>query len=108
MDAREYTAIETTRAAGGECYHEFLRVPDLSAGTYVLEVGATDPPPPHTEDELYHVVAGPATVTVGSRSRPVVAGSLVFVPATALHRFHDITERLEPLVIFGPADGDRA
>jgi mannose-6-phosphate isomerase-like protein (cupin superfamily) len=108
MDAWEYTAIETARAAGGELYHEFLRVPDLSAGIYVLEVGATDPQSPHTEDELYYVVAGRATVTVGAESRPVVAGSLVFVPATVRHRFHDILQRLELLVIFGPAEGDRA
>lgn len=108
MDAWEYTAIETARAAGGERYHEFLRVPDLSAGIYVLAAGATDPQSPHTEDELYYVVAGRATVTVGSGSRSVVAGSLVFVPATVGHRFHDITERLELLVVFGPAEGDRA
>jgi mannose-6-phosphate isomerase-like protein (cupin superfamily) len=107
MDAWEYSAVETARAAGGELYHEFLRVPDLSAGIYVLEVGATDPQSPHSEDELYYVVAGHATVTVGSGSRPVVAGSLIFVPAAVRHRFHDITERLELLVVFGPAEGDR-
>ena len=58
MDAWEYDDIEADRAAGGRLYHEFLRVPDLSAGIYVLEAGATDPQSPHTEDELYYVVAG--------------------------------------------------
>ena len=43
---------------GAPLYREFLRVPDLSAGLYVLEAGATDPQSPHTEDELYYVVAG--------------------------------------------------
>jgi mannose-6-phosphate isomerase-like protein (cupin superfamily) len=108
MDAWEFTAIETARAAGGERYREFLRVPDLSAGIYVLEAGAADPQSPHTEDELYYVVAGRAIATVGGGSRPVVVGSLVFVPAGVRHRFHDITERLELLVVFGPAEGDRA
>ena len=65
----------------GRLYHEFLRVPDLSAGLYVLDAGATDPQSPHTEDELYYVVAGRAMVTVGGETRPVVPGSLVFVAA---------------------------
>ncbi len=107
MDAWEYTAIVADQAAAGRLYHEFLRVPDLSAGLYVLEAGATDPQSPHTEDELYYVVAGRAKVTVGGETRPVVPGSLVFVAATVRHTFHDIAERLELLVMFGPAEGDR-
>ena len=47
-------------------------------------------------------------VTVGDETRPVAPGSLVFVAATVPHRFHDIAERLELLVVFGPAEGDRA
>jgi mannose-6-phosphate isomerase-like protein (cupin superfamily) len=108
MDAWEYDAIEAARAATGRRYHEFLRVPDLSAGIYVLEAGGTDPQSPHTEDELYYVIAGRAIVTVGDETRPVVPGSLVFVAAAVPHRFHDIAERLELLVMFGPAEGDRA
>ena len=107
MDAWEYTDITTDHAAGGKLYHEFIRVPDLSAGIYVLEAGATDPQSPHPEDELYYVVAGRGVVTVGSETRPVVPGSLVFVAATVPHKFHDIAERLELLVMFGPAEGDR-
>ena len=108
MDAWEFTDIEAARAASGRLYHEFLRVPDLSAGIYTLEAGATDPQQPHTEDELYYVVAGRAMVTVGEETRPVVPGSVVFVAAGVPHRFHDIAERLELLVMFGPAEGDRA
>jgi mannose-6-phosphate isomerase-like protein (cupin superfamily) len=108
MDAWEYADIEADRARGGERYHEFLRVPDLSAGIYVLEAGATDLQSPHSEDELYYVVAGRGLITVGREVRPVVPGSLVLVPAAVPHRFHDIAERLELLVTFGPAEGDRA
>lgn len=108
MDAWEYTDIEADRAATGRLYHEFLRVPDLSAGIYVLEAGATDPQSPHTEDELYYVVAGRGVVSVGAETRPIVPGSLIFVVAGIPHRFHDIAERLELLVLFGPAEGDRA
>jgi mannose-6-phosphate isomerase-like protein (cupin superfamily) len=107
MEAWELPDIDVARAAQGQGYREFLRVPDLSAGLYVLEAGATDPQSPHTEDELYYVVSGRAMVTVGDERRAVTRGSLIFVPASVPHRFGDIVERLELLVVFGPAEGDR-
>jgi mannose-6-phosphate isomerase-like protein (cupin superfamily) len=108
MDAWEFRDLESARAASDRPYHEFMRVPDLSAGIYTLEAGATDPQQPHTEDELYYVVAGRGMVTVGADTRPIVPGTVVFVAAAVPHRFHDIAERLELLVMFGPAEGDRA
>ena len=108
MQAWEYRDILAEQADRGRLYHEFLRVPDLSAGLYVIEAGGTDPQSPHTEDELYYVVAGRAMVTVGDETRPVVPGTTVFVAASVPHRFHDIAQRLELLVVFGPAEGDRA
>jgi mannose-6-phosphate isomerase-like protein (cupin superfamily) len=108
MDAWELTAIDARRAAAGRLYEEFLSAADLSAGLYVLDAGATDPQSPHTEDELYYVVSGHGRITVGGATREVTAGSLVFVAADVAHRFHDITQRLELLVVFGPAEGSRA
>ena len=107
MDAWELDALDTTREAEGRLYHEFLSVPDLSGGIYVLEAGATDPQSPHTEDELYVVMSGRARVTVGAQVREVRAGSLVFVAAGVAHRFHDIDERLVLVVAFGPAEYSR-
>lgn len=107
MEAHELADVEAERAAAGRLYEEFLRVRDLSAGLYVLEPGAIDPQGPHGEDELYYVVAGAARVTVGTATRAVRTGSLVLVPARLPHRFHDITERLELLVVFGPAETTR-
>jgi len=104
MQAWELNDIDRTRQAEQRHYREFLRVADLSAGLYVLEAGATDPQSPHTEDELYYVVRGRGSVTVGTETRRVTAGSLIFVSATVPHRFHDIGERLEILVVFGPAE----
>ena len=104
MDAFELGEVEAIRSAAGKRYQEFLRVPDLSAGLYVLEAGDTDPQQPHREDELYLVVAGQAIITVGDEQRPVTPGSLIFVAGGVPHRFHDITERLEVLVVFGPAE----
>jgi mannose-6-phosphate isomerase-like protein (cupin superfamily) len=104
MQAWELADVEGRRVAEGRLYHEFLRVPELSAGLYVLDAGATDPQQPHAEDELYFVISGAGRVTVGGETRDVGKGTLVFVPARAPHRFHDITERLELLVAFGPAE----
>ena len=104
MDAWELADLETARAGSGRLYHEFISVPDLSGGLYVLESGATDPQSPHTEDELYIVMSGTANVFVGGETRPVVAGSVVFVAAGVEHRFLDIEERLVLLVAFGPAE----
>jgi mannose-6-phosphate isomerase-like protein (cupin superfamily) len=107
MHAWDLPSIDAERANAGQLYREFLRVPDLSAGLYVLEAGATDPQSPHDEDELYYVVSGRGSITVGDETRPVRGGSLVFVAARVPHRFHDIDERLQILVAFGPAEGSR-
>lgn len=108
MQAWDLAEIDRERRAEHRLYGEFLRVQDLSAGLYVLEPGATDPQLPHTEDELYYVVSGRGSVTVGPETQRVSPGSLVFVAATVPHRFHDIVERLEILVVFGPAEDTRA
>jgi mannose-6-phosphate isomerase-like protein (cupin superfamily) len=108
MDAFELQGLARQRAATGRAYLEFLRVADLSAGLYELAAGATDPQAPHTEDELYHVVAGRATIRVGDEDRRVGPGSVVFVAAGVPHRFHAIEEDLSVLVVFGPAEGARA
>ena len=107
MDAWELDDVDATRRAAGRAYHEFISVPDLSGGLYVLEAGATDPQSPHTEDELYIVMAGRGRIIVGDESTPVEPGSVVFVAAGVPHKFVDITERLVILVAFGPAEDSR-
>jgi mannose-6-phosphate isomerase-like protein (cupin superfamily) len=104
MDAFELSDLLAARAASGRLYHEFLRTHDLSVGLYALPAGGVDPQGPHTEDEVYHVISGRATVTVGAEDRPVGPGSIVFVPADVAHRFHGIVEDLVILVVFGPAE----
>ena len=93
--------------ASGRPYLEFLRAPDLSFGLFVLEAGAVDTQSPHTEDEIYVVMSGRGRLRMGDDDTPVGPGSVAFVAATVEHRFHDITERLEILVAFGPAEGTR-
>lgn len=108
MQSWDLADLDAARLAAGRLYHEFLSVPDLSGGLYVLEAGATDPQSPHTEDELYVVMAGRATVVVGEDTRPIGPGAVVFVAAGVPHRFIDIEERLELIVVFGPAEYSRS
>jgi mannose-6-phosphate isomerase-like protein (cupin superfamily) len=104
-----YTVSEQDRArASNDPWIEFQRSPDLSTGLYVLEAGEPDEQVPHTEDEIYVCVSGRARfVTPGSECE-VGPGSVIFVPADEEHRFVDVTERLELVVVFGPAEGSRA
>ena len=85
-------------------YHEFLRVPALSAGLYVLGAGDSDPQRPHREDEIYYVTSGRGMMRVGTEDRPVEPGTVVYVPPRVEHRFHSITEELRVLVVFAPAE----
>jgi mannose-6-phosphate isomerase-like protein (cupin superfamily) len=104
VDAFELTDLRAILAASGRPYHEIVRSHDLSVGLYVLPAGSVDHQTPHTEDEVYFVVAGQARVTVGDEERSVSAGSVVFVTADVPHRFHDIESELVVLVAFGPAE----
>ena len=96
--------IEEQRVQSGKTYREFLRVPAMSAGLYILPAGATDHQKPHREDEIYYVVRGSARFKAGSEDREVSAGSVIFVAAEVGHRFYDITEELAVLVFFAPAE----
>src|SRR3954447_18854212 len=68
-------------------YREFLRVPALSMGLYVLPAAGEDPQQPHAQDEVYYVLAGRAAVRIGEEEQPVEPGTLVYVPANVPHRF---------------------
>lgn len=96
--------IDRQRTQSGKLYREFLRVPAMSAGLYVLPAGATDLQRPHHEDEMYYVVRGRARFTAGDEDREISAGSVLFVAAEVEHHFHDIAEELAVLVLFAPAE----
>ena len=104
MQAFEIDNLIVEQKRRGLDYLEFLKVPDLSVGLYVLPAGGIDSQSPHTEDEIYYVLGGRATVLVGEENRDVSAGSLIYVPAHVEHRFHSISEDLRLLVIFAPAE----
>ena len=104
MQAYELSQLLEERKQADKLYLEFLKVPDLSVGLYVLAAGGTDPQSPHTEDEVYYVVSGKAQITIADESRNVRAGSVVYVEKNVAHHFHSIEDELTVLVFFAPAE----
>jgi mannose-6-phosphate isomerase-like protein (cupin superfamily) len=104
MSVVELSAVCERRRESGRPYLEFLRVPAMSAGVYVLPARGLDPQRPHREDEIYFVTSGRSLVRIGDADEPVGPGSFVYVPAGVEHRFHSIEEELTLLVVFAPAE----
>lgn len=107
MEAWTVSGLEEARRATGEPWLEFQRSADLSSGLYALAAGQVDEQEPHTEDEVYVVVSGRARFVTPTREVDVAPGTVLFVPASEEHRFVDVTEPLELVVVFGPAEGSR-
>jgi mannose-6-phosphate isomerase-like protein (cupin superfamily) len=99
-----------TPPGGGEPNHWIVHLSsdDLSLGTYSIPAGGLDDQTPHTEDEIYVVRAGRATLVTPSGTAAVGPGSVVFVPAGETHTFTDVTEGLALVVVFAPPYGSRA
>jgi mannose-6-phosphate isomerase-like protein (cupin superfamily) len=101
-------AGQWTRPAGADNdWVEHLAVPHLSVGTYCIPAGGLDDQSPHTEDEVYVVMAGRARIVTPDGAAEVGPGSVIFVPAGEEHRFVEVAEDLTLLVVFGPAYGSR-
>jgi mannose-6-phosphate isomerase-like protein (cupin superfamily) len=104
MEAFHLDQLSDEHEALGKLYLEFLRVPSLSIGLYVLPAGSNDPQSPHTEDEVYYIASGEATINVSGEDQEVRAGSIVYVAANVPHHFHSIRQELRVLVFFAPAE----
>ena len=104
MQTYELTQLISRRRDSNKPYLEFLKVPDLSMGLYVIPAGGADTQSPHTEDEVYYVVSGRASIKVADEDRVVQAGSVVYVAKNVEHHFHSIEEELTVLVFFAPAE----
>ena len=104
MKAFRLDELEAERAANDGAYLQFLRERNMSVGLYALDAGAQDPQQPHHQDEVYLVVSGRASITVGMETTEVARGSVVYVPAGVAHKFHHISEDLRVLVVFSPPE----
>lgn len=96
--------VEQQRQLLGESWLELVRSSRLSSGVYALDAGAVDDQQPHTEDEIYVVVQGQATLVTPSGSARVSPGSVAFVPALEHHKFEEITDDLRLVVVFAPPE----
>jgi mannose-6-phosphate isomerase-like protein (cupin superfamily) len=89
-------------------YVEHVRSAALSVGTYSIPAGGVDDQVPHTEDEVYVVLAGRGAFTGAGGTVAVEPGSVLSVPAGEEHRFQDVTEDLAVLVVFAPPYSGRS
>ena len=108
METFEILDLVTMQQKLGERYLEFFMGDKLSMGLYVLPKDDVDPQQPHTEDEIYYVVSGRATLSINGEDRPVQPGMVIFVETGAVHKFHSIIENLMLLVVFAPPRGSQA
>jgi quercetin dioxygenase-like cupin family protein len=105
MQTFDLTTILAERTRADRPWLEFLRATSLSAGVYHLKAGQEDRQQPHTEDELYYVIAGRGMFRAAGEVQAVQAGTILFVERLQEHRFFDIAEDLTLLVLFAPAEG---
>jgi mannose-6-phosphate isomerase-like protein (cupin superfamily) len=96
--------ITQARASADSYAPEVLRSELLSVGLYIVPAGGPDDQSPHNEDEVYYVVRGRAKIRVGDDDHPVQPGTVLFVPAKAVHYFHDISEELILVVFWAPPE----
>ena len=96
------------RASIGRSYHQFFEDIKWSAGIYHLEAGSKDQQSPHDFDELYYVIEGKSKFMADSELAKVIPGSILWVKAKVDHRFYDIEQDLQVLVIFSKANSDNA
>ena len=69
----------------------------------------TDAQTPHDQDEVYVVARGHGRFVDRGRRVDVEAGTVLFVPAGAEHRFEDFSDDFATWVVFyGPAGGEGA
>lgn len=100
-------AGEFAQGAHEATYVEHLRVPDMSVGTYSIPEGAPDDQTPHTEDEIYVVTRGAATLRTPDGEERLGTGDVAYVPAGEEHRFVDPVDGFTTLVVFAPAEESR-
>lgn len=96
--------IARARATPDSYAAEVLHSDLLSVGLYIVPAGGTDDQSPHGEDEVYYAVRGRAKIRVGEQDHPVRPGTVLFVPARAVHYFHDIKEELILVVFWAPPE----
>lgn len=102
MDAFELDELIAGLDASRHDAAEFFRADTLSLTVVRWPSGSVDTQQPHTEDEVYYVAGGRAMLEVAGEDRSVGPGTVAYVRAGFVHRFHSIEEDLKVLVFWSP------
>jgi len=102
--AFELDELQQKYAAADSPYNEFLRRRGMSVGLYVLPVGAEDRQTPHMADEVYVVLQGRGRLRVVDEEVEVKPGIVISVDHGEDHKFIEVSEDLQMLVVFAPPD----
>ncbi len=98
--AFDLAEIEQRHAGTGRDYFEFLDEQSMNAGLYLVEAGEDDHQSPHALDEIYYVVRGRADFFADGDILQTGAGDVIYVRSGIEHRFQNITDTLETIVVF--------
>lgn len=102
-DLLVYTPSEmaATRDSDTNVWNMFLTVPTMSLGLYMLpQAVGGDGSLTHTFDEINIVTAGASRFRIGDEEIDVAAGSIVYVEDGIPHRFLDLTEDTDILILW--------
>jgi mannose-6-phosphate isomerase-like protein (cupin superfamily) len=100
-------ALARLPGPAGQRFVEVFRHASLSVEVYAPE--RIDPQTPHSRDEVYVVISGQGTFTVGEERLNFSPGDFLFVPAGVEHRFEDFTSDFATWVFFyGPEGGEKS
>jgi mannose-6-phosphate isomerase-like protein (cupin superfamily) len=87
-------------------YATLLQHGSLSVEFYAPQ--GHDAQQPHTQDEVYVVVAGSGEFLNGDVRHSFGPGDVIFVPAGVVHRFENFSDDFQTWVIFyGPQGGEQ-
>lgn len=93
------------RIADDEDSIESLRTDAFSLEVMKFERGDEDPMHSHSEDEIYHITSGSATINVEGNRTEVSPGDLIHIQPGVEHQFLDFAEELVMTVLYAPAKG---
>ena len=100
-------SMKATLAANpaGPAFHYPLLHGTMKVGLYAPR--GSDPQQPHTKDELYIIVSGTGEFVKGNERRAFKPQDVLFVEASAVHRFENFSDDFSTWVIFwGPEGGE--
>ncbi|HWU93920.1 MAG TPA: cupin domain-containing protein [Sphingomicrobium sp.] len=84
-------------------FAEAFRHGTMRLGLYAPR--GTDAQTPHRQDELYVIVSGSGSFVKEGEATPFRANDVIFVEASAEHRFVDFSDDFSAWVIFWGRDG---